>query len=99
MPVFVAAIGGMLLNLAGSLVGRVLIALGIGVATYTGVGLALDELRNQAIASFQALPAEVFGMLSIMKVGVAINIISSAIVARMVLDGLTSDTFKRWTIK
>ncbi len=99
MPVFIAAIGGMLINIVGSLVGRVLVALGIGVVTFTGVNAALDELKVQAVQSFSALPPEVVGMLAMMKVGVAISIVTSAIAARLLLDGLTSDTFKRWTLK
>lgn len=99
MPVFIAAIGGMLINIVGSLVGRVLVALGIGVVTFTGVNAALDELKVQAVQSFSALPPEVVGMLGMMKVGVAISIVTSAIAARLLLDGLTSDTFKRWTLK
>lgn len=99
MPVFVAAIGGMLINIVGSLVGRVLVALGMAVVTYTGVNASLDALKTQAIQSFAALPPEVFGMLSLMKVGVAISVVTSAIAARLLLDGLTSDTFKRWTLK
>lgn len=99
MPIFVAAIGGMLINLVGSLVGRVLVALGMAVVTYTGVSASLDALKGQAIQSFAALPPEVFGMLSLMKVGVAISIVTSAIAARMLLDGLTSDTFKRFVLK
>ena len=99
MPVFIAAIGGMLINIVGSLVGRVLVALGIGVVTFTGVNAALDELKVQAVQSFAALPPEVVGMLGMMKVGVSISIVTSAIAARLLLDGLTSDTFKRWTLK
>lgn len=38
-------------------------------------------------------------MLAAMKVGVSISIVTSAIAARMLLDGLQSDTFKRWAIK
>lgn len=99
MPIFVAAIGGMLLNIVGSLVGRVLVALGIGIVTFTGLNAALDALKTQAIQQFASLPPEVFGMLGVMKVGVAISIVTSAIAARLLLDGLTSDTFKRWTFK
>jgi hypothetical protein len=99
MPVFIAAIGGMLINLVGSLVGRVLVALGMAVITYTGVNASLEAIKMQAIGTFQALPPEVFGMLSVMKVGVAISIVTSAIAARMLLDGLTSDTFKRFVLK
>lgn len=99
MPVFIAAIGGMLINIAASLVGRVLVALGMGIVTYTGINAALDALKTQAIQQFASLPPEVFGMLSVMKVGVAISIVTSAIAAKLLLDGLTSDTFKRWTLK
>ena len=42
MPVFVAAIGGMLINLVGTLAGRVLVALGISVITYTGMSASID---------------------------------------------------------
>jgi hypothetical protein len=99
MPVFIAAIGGMLINLVGTLVGRVLIALGMSVITYTGMSASLDMLKAQAISSFSALPPEVFSMLAAMRVGVAISIVTSAIAARMLLDGLQSDTFKRWALK
>lgn len=99
MPVFVAAIGGMLINLVGTLVGRVLVALGLSVITYTGVNTTLELLKTQAVSSFSALPPEVFGMLGVMRVGQCISIITSAIAARLLLDGLTSDTFKRMVMK
>lgn len=56
MPVFVAAIGGMLLNIVGTLVGRVLIAAGISVITYTGLSMTLDGLKANAIAAFHLAP-------------------------------------------
>ena len=85
----------MLLNLVGSIVGRVLVALGMAVITYTGINASLEALKTQAIQSFTSLPPEVF----VMKVGVAISIVTSAIAARLLLDGLTSDTFKRFVLK
>lgn len=99
MPVFVAAIGGMLINLVGTLAGRVLVALGIGVITYTGVGASLNFLKGQAVSSFSGLPAEMLSIIGIMKVGVCISIITSAITARLLLNGLSGDTFKRWVHK
>jgi cell division protein FtsX len=95
MPVFIAAIGGMLINLVGTLVGRVLIALGISVVTYTGVSFTLDALTAQAISAFAGLPPEVFGLLGVLKVGQCISIVTSAIAAKLVIDGLTGDTFKK----
>lgn len=99
MPVFVAAIGGMLINLVGTLAGRVLIALGISVITYTGMSTSIDWLKAQAVGAFMGLPAQVMGMLSVMRVGQCISIVTSAILARMVVNGLGGDTFKKWVLK
>lgn len=99
MPVFIYAIGGMLISVVGTLAGRVLVALGIGVVTYTGMNTALTWLKTQAITSFALLPPEVMGIVGMMKVGVCISIVTSAITARLVLSGLTSDTVKKWVIK
>lgn len=99
MPVFVMAIGGMLINIVGTLVGRVLIALGISVITYTGITVTLDALKAQAISAFSGLPPEVFGLLGILRVGQCISIVTSAIAVKLLLDGLTGDTFKRWVGK
>ena len=96
MPIFIAALGGMLINLVGTLAGRVLIALGIAVVTYTGVDTTLDFLKSQAVASMMGLPAEMLAIMGLLKVGVCISIIASATTARLLLDGLTGGTFKRW---
>ena len=89
MPVFIAAIGGMLINLVGTLAGRILIALGISVVTYTGVSSSLDWMRAGALAALGGLPAEMIGLIGFMKVGVCISIIASAVAVRMGLSGLS----------
>lgn len=99
MPVFVAAIGGMLLNIVGTLVGRVFIAAGISVITYTGISMTLDGLKANAIAAFTGLPPEVFALMGVLKVGQCISILTSATAARLVLQGLTGDTIKKWVTK
>lgn len=99
MPVFIYALGGMLISVVGTLAGRVLVALGIGVVTYTGMNTALGWIKTQAITSFALLPADVMNIVGMMKVGVCISIVTSAIMARLVLSGLTSDTVKKWVIK
>jgi hypothetical protein len=90
MPVFVAALLGGLINIAATLAGRVLIALGFASVTYTGLSASLTWLKSEALANINLLPPEVVGMLSYMKVGVALSIIVSALSARMVLDGLSA---------
>lgn len=99
MPVFIAAIGGVLINLVGTLVGRALIALGLSVVTYTGMSTSLGWLKQQAVSSIGGLSGDVAMLLSYMKVGVAISIVTSAILARMVINGVAGDTFKKWVLK
>lgn len=99
MPAILWSLGSLLVNIAGSMAGRVLLALGIGVATYTGMNASLAWAKQQAVQSITSLPPEVIGMLGTMKVGQCISIVFSAIVARSVINGVTGDTFKRWVVR
>lgn len=99
MPAFLWALGSLLLQLTGSIAGRVLIGLGIGVVTYTGVNASLTWLKSNAVGALSGLPAEAIVFMGVLKVGVCISIVTSAIVARAVINGVQSDTFKRWVLK
>ncbi|MDP9911884.1 hypothetical protein J2W27_004008 [Variovorax boronicumulans] len=83
LPWVLAAFFGGLRYVAGSLAVQVLVGLGIGVATYTGMDISLTFLKQQAMQALGGLPAEVIGALGYAKVGVFINIVTSAMVARM----------------
>lgn len=93
---WMALLGG-LIQIAGTLAGKVLIGLGISVVTYTGVSSTLDWLKSGAVTAFQGLPAQIIGMLALMQVGSCISMVASAIVVKLTLDGLTGDSIKRWT--
>lgn len=99
MPIFLAALGGMFLNIAGSLVLRVLVSLGIGVVAYKGLSVTLGWLKAQAVSSISGLSGDILGMLATMKVGNAVSVVFSAMLARMVINGLSGDTVKRWVTK
>lgn len=99
MPLLAALFLRGLLWVAGSIAGQVLLRLGIGVVTYTGTNLSLGWLKSQALSALQGMGGEYIALLSYMKVGVCISIITSAIVARAVMSGLTGDTVKRWVMK
>ncbi|OJU91343.1 MAG: cobalt ABC transporter permease [Burkholderiales bacterium 66-5] len=99
MPVFIAAIGGVLINLVGTLAGRVLIALGIGVVTYSGMDASMGWAKDAAISALGSLPADALSLIGYLKVGVCVNIITSAMAARAVINGLSGDSFKRWVLK
>jgi Protein of unknown function (DUF2523) len=96
VPIFIASIIGGLVQAAGSLVGRVLIALGIGYITYTGVDASITWARDFLLAKMAAgLPPLAAQLAGTLKIGVCISILSSALVARMTLQGLTNGTLTR----
>lgn len=97
MPLFFATLGGMLLRALPGFVMQVLITLGITAVTYTGVDIAIDHFKASALSSFGGLPPEVLGMIAYMKVGQAINIVFSAMLARMTYNGMKSGAVKRLT--
>lgn len=99
MPWLVAALLSGLVNIAGTLVGRILVSLGASVITYSGFSVTMDWLKSSAFGYINALPPEVVGMLAVLKVGTCINILFSALAARLVLNGLTGDTVKKWVTK
>lgn len=98
LPIFAASIGGLLLSLVAGLVGRTLAALGLSIVTYIGMSRALDFLKDLIMQNLAQLPITVVQVLGLMKVGTALSIVFSAMFASMLLNGLGSDTFKRWVI-
>lgn len=99
MPAFIAVILGGLIQICGALVRRVLVALGLSVVTYSGMAVSINYLKSQAVSAALGLPPEVVGMLSVLRVGTCISIIFSAMLARLVVTGLTGDTVKKWVLK
>lgn len=99
MPAILLAFGSLLLQLVGSIAGRALVGLGIGVVTYTGLNTTMAWVKSQAISAFLGLGPDVVGILGMLKVGQCINIVFSAMLARAVINGVQGDTFKRWVLK
>lgn len=90
LSAFFASLGGVLINASKGMAMQVLIALGVSVVTYQGMDTAIAWAKTQAISSFQGLPADMVSLMSYMGVGVSINIIFSAMVMRMTLQGISS---------
>lgn len=93
MPLLMALLGG-LLSIAGSMVGRVLLALGMSYVTYKGFDLSINWLLGQVKANMSALPSEVLSFLAWCWLDKAISMIFSAYSVAMVvkLAGSTSVT-------
>lgn len=99
MPMLASIIWGAFLNIIGSVVGRALVALGLGVITFTGVSASIDWMKGQAITAILSLDPQVIQLLGILKVGTFISIITSAVAVRLLLNGVQSGTMKRWITK
>lgn len=99
MPLFIGALIGALIQAAGSLVGQVLISLGIGYVVFTGVDASIGWARDLAVANISALDPNTVRALGLMKIGVCISMLTSALVARLTLKGMTGGTIKRMAVK
>ena len=99
MQIFLAALIGALIQAAGSLVGRVLLSLGIGYVAYSGIDTSIEFAKSFVVSQITATGAQTVAAASAMKVGTCISILTSALVARMTLAGMTSGTLKRWVVK
>lgn len=99
MPIFIAALLGGFATAIGSLVGRVLIALGITYVSYQGLDVLLTGIKGDIFSNLGGLSGQVLGIVGVLQVDTAINIIFSAIAARMVVAGLTSGVITRRVIK
>jgi len=99
MPVFIAALIGALIQAAGTLVGRVLLSLGFGYVTFTGLDASLDFVKNMIVSHMGSLPAQAVAVLGAASLGSVLSIVLSALAARMLLDGLTGGAIKKLVLK
>lgn len=88
MPVFVAALWGGLIQVAGTLVGRVLLALGISFVSFQGIDTSLGWISSQISAAFSGMPSQALAVASAAGLGTAVSIVLSALAARLALDAL-----------
>jgi len=98
MNPFIAALVGGFVQAAGTMVGRVMIALGFSYVTYSGLDASFGWIKNQIASEFGGLPAQALAVLSAARVGSAVAVVMSAIAARMVLAGLV-DGAKKLVVK
>lgn len=99
MPWLWANIAGLLVGLAGSLVGRVLVALGIGATSYTGITLALGAIRGY-VTGAQPLIGQYWWIVDMLQIGHALEIIISAVTFKFVMAGASPNgVLWRWTYK
>lgn len=90
MPALIGFIWTAFISVSGTLVAKVLLSLGIGYVTYSGVSASIDWARAAFLSGMGGLPAAAVGLASTMKIGVCVSMILSAVTARMVMRGMSA---------
>lgn len=83
-------LASMLAVAVGPLVKSVLRLLGIGLVTYVGFNLVINEAKDAVVAKFGSLSPAIGSLLGLAQVDVAINIYFAAIATRLIMGGLSS---------
>lgn len=99
MPIFLAALLGGLIQAAASIAGRVLISLGVGFITYTGITATITYIEGVIHTSAGSAGAMATAALGLIQFDVVVGLIVAAISARLVINGLTSGTLKKMVYK
>jgi disulfide bond formation protein DsbB len=71
----------------GPMIKKALRFLGVGVVTYMGFNLVIDEAKDALLAKFGTLDSPVQQLLGLAQIDVAINIVFAAIAARALMAG------------
>lgn len=76
---FIPALVGALAGAMASMVGRMVLALGIGFVTYKGMNVLIDNLRNGVISQMKGVPGEALNFMAYLYLDKALSMIMSAV--------------------
>lgn len=88
LAVFLPALLGGLATILGSLIGRAILALGIGFVTYTGTSLALGTMKQSVISGFGGMPADMVNLMGYLWIDKALSVMFSAVTAAVAIRGI-----------
>lgn len=96
MPMIVSWILAGLIQVAGSLVGRVLLALGFGFVEFAGFSALVDNVKAQASSLIGAVGnSELAAWAGFFRIDVCLSILLSAIGVKVLLNSLGGDKVRR----
>ena len=99
MPFLASIICGALLQVAASLVGRVLLALGMGAVTYTGLNIGLSYFGTTFTNAMGSAGPTLAGMMGVLQLDTCLAIFTAAALAKLAIAGASSGTVKRIAMK
>lgn len=96
MPWIISVLLGGLIQIVGSLVGRVIVALGFGFVEYVGVSALIDQIKLDAQGYINAVGAsDLAAWAGFFRIDVHLSIIISAVGVKVLLSALTGDKVRR----
>jgi hypothetical protein len=103
MPLLISALLGGLLQLSGSLVGRVLISLGFGFAEYQGISALVSTVTSAATGAMSGLESTGFPLIAawagFFRLDVHVSMIISAIGVKIALNALGGASVRKLVSK
>jgi Protein of unknown function (DUF2523) len=99
MPLLLGALLGLIIQSVGTLVGRVLISLGISYVAYKGIDTLVTSSKGALLSSIGGLHPVAVQLAGVLQIGTCVNIMASAALAKLILMGLTSGALTRMVVK
>ena len=98
MPLLMALLGG-ILTICGSMVGRVLLALGMSYVTYSGFDVGINWLLTSIKTNMSAMPADILSFMAWIWLDKAIGLIFSAYSSALLIKMAGSTKFTKLITK
>lgn len=94
MNLFIAALIGGFIAAINSIIGKILLYLGIGIIAYSGMNALFNTAKSYITGGLSSAGGQIAGFLGFMQVDVAFSMILSAISIRMLMKLGNSSTLK-----
>lgn len=88
------ALIGALVSVVGTFAGKALISLGIGYVAYKGIDVSIAYAKAQVFASLGGLSGVTLQLIGVLQIGTGVNILFSALVARLTFKGMVGGVMK-----
>lgn len=95
MPIIVSTLWGAFLSIMGTVVGRVIAALGMGLISYVGFGAVIEEIASYGNSSLTSLPDDLKNILGLLRVGESFSLLIGTVTVKMIANGMKNGTIRR----
>ena len=94
-----AALIGAVLQVLGTVVGRILISLGVAVVAYKGMDTSIGWAKDHFFGAAGSMPSQAVQAFGVMEIDTAVEMICSALLMRLTFKGMSSGVMKSFVAK